>query len=204
MAFKPTDLILVMGQRGCGKSYLARGLQKMWPRRIIIDSLFEYGPEDGHLVSNFQDFSNYLVERKSDGRDFVLIYQFEPESTVSEVEFEQLVRCSYYFGNVQLVIEEVQLYSTPHSLPQWLKTALLTGRHQNLSMMFTSQRPGEIHKTIISQCAHIFVGKIVEGNDLRYVSYFLGKDFERLPSLPDRKFLYRDETGLVKEISNEI
>lgn len=176
----------------------------MWPRRIIIDSLFEYGPDDGHVVSTFEEFSKYLIERKSDGSDFVLIYQFEPESNVSQVEFDEIVRVAYYFGNVQLVIEEVQLYSTPHSLPKWLKQALLTGRHQNMSLLFTSQRPGEIHKTIISQCAHIFCGKIVEGNDLRYTSYFLGNDSEKLPLLADRKFLYRDETGLVKEISNDI
>lgn len=203
MAFKNTDCVLVIGQRGCGKSYLARGLQKMWPRRIIIDSLSEYSDKDGVQVFSFQEYSDFLIQRKADGADFVLIYQFDPETRLSEVEFEELLRVAFYFGNIQLVIEEVQLYSTPHHLPHWLKKCLLVGRHQNLSLMFTSQRPGEINKTIISQCAHIFVGKIVEGNDLRYVSYFLGDQADKLPSLPDRRFIYRDETGLIKEIGNE-
>jgi DNA helicase HerA-like ATPase len=112
------------------------------------------------------------------------------------------MRVCYYFGHIQVVVEEVQLYSSPHTLSKWLKNCLLTGRHKGLSLLFTTQRPGELNKTILSQCSHIFCGQIVEGNDLRYVSSFLNEDSKRLSGLPPRRFLYFSDDG-IKEISNE-
>lgn len=198
----PTDCLLVMGRRGCGKSYLAQRLQKLWPRRVIIDSLDEY--RDGDIVSNFEDFTEKLIEyRKKQLKEFELIYQFDPENDLSADEFNEILRVLFHFSNIQIVIEEVQLYSTPTMLPKWLKHCLLIGRHRNLSLLFTSQRPGQINKTIISQCAHIFCGQIFEGNDLKYVSNFLNQSTEKLINLPDRKFLYFSKDG-IREISNNI
>lgn len=193
-----TDCILVMGRRGCGKSYLAKKLQNLWPRRIIIDSLSEYS---GETTSSFDIFCEKLAAKKNQ-KEFSLIFQFNPESDDAEIVFNELLRVCYYCENVQIVIEEVQLYSTPHFLPHWLKQCLLTGRHKNLSLLFTSQRPGEINKTIVSQCSHIFCGQIIEGNDLRYVSSFLNQDAQRLSGLPKRRFLYFSEEG-VKEVNND-
>lgn len=197
-----TDCAIVMGQRGCGKSYLAKGFQSLWPRRIIIDSLNEY--REGTIVHNFPDFADTLLHFQQSGqKEFELVYQFDFDSHMSESEFNEIIRLCYYLGNVQIVIEEVQLYSSPHSLPRNLKNALLTGRHQNISLLFTSQRPGEVNKTIISQCSHIFVGRISEGNDLNYLSKILNQDSERLISLPDRQFLYFSKNG-VQQISNDV
>jgi energy-coupling factor transporter ATP-binding protein EcfA2 len=198
--FKSDDCILIMGQRGCGKSHLARNLQKMYPRKIILDTLADYS--EGEIVHSFSEFADALTRHHSSGDDFTLIYKFHPESEASVEEFDEIMRLSYYFGNVQVVIEEVHNFSSPHVLPHWLKQCLLTGRHQNVSLMITTQRPGELNKTILSQCAHIFCGKLVEGNDLRYISAFLGTDAKRLVSLPNRQFLYFSENG-VQQISND-
>ena len=189
-----------MGQRGCGKSYLAQGIQKIWPRRIILDTLSDYN--EGEVVHSFHEFAERLQHFHSEKNDFTLIYKFDPESDLSAEEFEEILRLSYYFGNVQIVIEEIHNFSSPHVLPKWLKNCLLTGRHQNVSLLVTTQRPGELNKTILSQCGHIFVGKIVEGNDLRYISAFLRQDANRLVSLPERRFLYFSKNG-VQEISND-
>ncbi len=199
----PTDCILIMGQRNCGKSYLCKKIQNLWPKRVILDSLGEYEGRESETCHSFHEFTQKLTEFKSlNLQEFTLIYQFDPESPVSQTEFDQIMRVCYYFGNIQIVIEEIQLYSSPHSLPHWLKQNLLIGRHQNLSLIFTSQRPGEVNKTIISQCSHIFVGKIVEGNDLNYLKSILGQQIQRLTTIEKRKFLYYSEAG-IQEISNE-
>lgn len=199
---KSTDCILIMGRRGCGKSYLSKKIQSVWPRRIIIDSLGEY--TEGEHVFNFLEFSDKLKYFKSNQiNQFEVVYQFDPENELSEEEFNQILRIAYYLGNVQIVIEEIQLYSSPHKMPRWLKNCLLTGRHQNLSLLFTTQRPGELNKTIFSQCSHIFCGQINEGNDLRYISSILGAEIQKLPSLPERQFIYFSDEG-VKQISNDL
>jgi len=190
-----------MGQRGCGKSFLAKRVQSLWPRRVVIDSLNEY--TEGTIVHNFRDFADMLYHFKEvDQKEFVLVYQFNFESHISESEFNEIIRVCYYFANIQIVIEEVQLYSSTHNLPKNLKNALLTGRHQNISLLFTSQRPGEVNKTIISQCSHSFIGLTKEGNDLNYLKNTLGNEVLKASNLPARRFLYFSENG-VSEISND-
>lgn len=198
---KSDQCLLVMGRRGCGKSFLAKRLQTLWPRRVIIDSLNEY--TDGIKVRSFDAFCAEMYElKRSKQKKFTLVFQFDPEHDLNHEIFDQIMRVCYYFGHIQVVVEEVQLYSSPHTLSKWLKNCLLTGRHKGLSLLFTTQRPGELNKTILSQCSHIFCGQIVEGNDLRYVSSFLNEDSKRLSALPPRRFLYFSDDG-IKEISNE-
>jgi energy-coupling factor transporter ATP-binding protein EcfA2 len=202
MSFKATDCILIMGQRGCGKSHLCKNLQKMWPKRVIIDTLGEY-PDEGETCYSFHEFTRKIQELHSLKQEsFTLVIQFDPESEVSDTEFNEILRICYYFGNIQLVIEEIQTFSTPHNLPHWLKQCLLKGRHKNLSLIFTTQRPGELNKTILSQCSHIFCGRIFETNDLNYVKSIFKNNSEELINIENRKFLYFSENG-VKKISND-
>lgn len=200
---KATDCILVMGRRGCGKSYLAKKLQELWPRRFIFDPLLEY--QDNELsVYSFHEFCEIISRLKAENKEqFELIIKFDVESEVSISEFNEMLRLCYYFGNAQIVIEEIQNFSSPHDLPHWLRNCLLTGRHQNIALLFTTQRPGELNKTILSQCSHIFCGSIVEGNDLRYISGFLRQDAQKLINLPDRRFIYFGPHG-ISEINNDL
>lgn len=196
-----TDCVLILGQRKCGKSFLAKNLQKLWPRKVIIDTLNEY--TEGDIVYSFNDFSDKLLQfKKQKVENFTLVFQFDPENTASDVEFNELMRLCYYFGNLLVIVEEVHLHSSPYQLPHWLQKNLLVGRHQNIALMITSQRPANVHKTIVSQCSHIFVGKIIEGNDLRYLAPMLNQNTEKLVSIPERRFLYFNN-GKVIEISND-
>lgn len=199
---KGTDCLLVMGRRGCGKSYLAKRLQELWPRKVIFDSLHEY-QDECERANSFLEFCEIIARLKSASPDrFTLVVNFDIESEHSQSEFDQMLRLCYYYGNIQVIIEEVQNFSSPHNLPHWLKNCLLTGRHQNLSLLFTTQRPGELNKTILSQCSHIFCGSLIEGNDLRYISAFLRQDSQRLVQLPEREFLYFSSEG-IKQITND-
>lgn len=206
--FTATTCVFIMGMRGCGKSFLCKTLQKIWPRRVILDPMHEYTDLNGKpifpgaiVVRSFEEFGRELIKLEK-SKNFVLIFQFDENNRNAEQEFEEICRLIYYFGNIQFVIEEVQLYSTTHLIPHWLKNLLMTGRHQGISLLFTSQRPGQINKNIFSQCEHIFCGQIIEGNDLRYISNFLNQNAKKLTNLPARKFLWRSPNG-VKLISND-
>lgn len=190
-----------MGRSGCGKSYLCRNLQLMWPRRVIIDTLGEYNDER-EKFNSFKAISDRLIVASRENHDeFTLVYQFNPENENADDLFNELIRILYYFGNILIVIEEVQLYSNPHFLPHWLRNTLLTGRHRNVGLIFTSQRPGEVNKTIVSQCRHLFCGNLIDKNDINYVSAFLNKSSNKLINLKDRKFIYRGPNG-VSEVEN--
>jgi len=187
--FNSTDVFLCLGQKGCGKSYLARKIQSAYPRVVIFDTLQEYDDED--MVFNFHDFSDRLLSyEREKTQNFRLVYQFDPESDAHSAEFNEAMRVLYYRGDVQIVIEECQNFASVHSMPKWLNRAILTGRHQNLSMVFTTQRPGELNKSLLSQCKHVFTGNLFEKNDIEYSRAYLGQDAYTLINLKPREFLY--------------
>lgn len=208
--FKLTDCISILGSRGCGKSFLCKNVQRVFPKVVVIDTLKEYTPEEeakrgGVIFDNFEVFAEALFEAKSKRKKrFRFIFQFDVEEENKELIFDQLLRVLYKCGNLMIVIEEVQLHATTHKLPFWFKNCLLTGRHQNLSIAITTQRPGELNKTILSQCNHIFAGQMHEKNDLKYVSNFLGTDSEKLSNLEKRKFLYWRPGEKILIVSNNL
>lgn len=196
--FKSYDKTLILGQSGCGKSYLGRIVQKIWPRRVIIDCLNEYS--DYPKTDIYDDFGAIAdrlaaLERKK-SKEYALVFQFDPEQKDTDAIFDQLIRVLYYMGNVLVVIEEIQEYCTPHKMPHWLRKSLLTGRHQNMALLFTTQRPALLNKTIVSQSAHIFCGRLNDKNDINYVSSFLNSESNKLAELKIRNFIYLNPEGI--------
>ena len=202
--FRSTDVILALGRRGCGKSFLAKNIQKIHPRRIIFDTVNEYSKDSNNsVVYNFNEFADAIL-RNEDRNEFEIIFQFDPEEDNPELIFDQALKVLYYRRDVLIVIEEVQTFSSPHYLGKWLRNCLLKGRHQNLALLFTTQRPGELHKTILSQCSHIFAGQIHETNDLNYISKFIGVNSEKLINLKKEYFLLFSPGEEIKLVHNSL
>ena len=192
-----------MGRRGCGKSTLAKKIQDAFPRQIIIDTLHEY--EEGEIFYEFNEFADRIGElAKTNSDQYKLVLQLAHDDELAIDTFEQCIRLAHELGNCLIIIEEVQLFSSHHKLPSQLKNVLLVGRHQNIGLMFTSQRAGEVHKTILSQCGHIFVGQMHEKNDVSYLKSFFGESAEQLPNLPVHEFIYFQSTGLITRVKNKI
>lgn len=202
MGLKSTDVFLSLGRRGSGKSYLAKKIASVYPRRVIFDSLGEFSDEHGDVVLNFDEFCQKIRDTEH-SRSFTIIFQFDPESESHVSEFNQALRILWHRGNVLILIEEIQLYSSPHSMCLWLQNCLLTGRHRNIGLIFTTQRPGECHKTIISQANHVFCGSLHEKNDIEYTRSILGSKSYELSSLPERQFLYFRPGQEIIQINND-
>lgn len=197
-----TDVFLCLGRRGSGKSYLARRIQDSYPRKIIFDPLCEYSSADGIVVESFEEFSAEVL-RTEDAATFTLIYQFDLEKEDHVPEFNQALRVLWHRGNVFVVVEEVQMLSSPHQLPLWLDRQLFTGRHRNVGLMFTTQRPGACHKAIISQANHVFCGSMHEKNDIEYVRSVLHDRAFELSTFPVRQFLYFRPGEIIQHIDND-
>ncbi len=201
--FSSSDVFLCLGRRKSGKSHLARKLSHAYPRKVIFDTLGEYSDRDGLLCSSFEEFSKNLIATERDS-EFTLIYQFDIEKDQNVVEFNEALRCLFYRGNLLILVEEIQNFSSPHSMCLWLKNSLLIGRHRNLALLFTTQRPGECHKTIVSQANHVFCGSLHEKNDLEYVRTVLGDHAYRLINIPERQFLYFQPGKSLQHIDNDL
>lgn len=188
--FQPTDKIAIIGTSGCGKTILSRKIQTAWPRQVIIDPMSEFN--DGEVVNSFSAFAAKMREfKQKDVQKFRLIFRFDPEIEDDDgAIFNSVLRVCYAFKKIQVIIEEVQLLTSTHTLPQYLKNCLFRGRHQGLSLIFVTQRPGALNKNILSQCQHVFCGQLHEKNDVDYLSSFLRENSENLLNMEKGKFVY--------------
>lgn len=206
MKFSATDCFAIFGTRGTGKSHLARMINDIYPRSVIIDPAKDWTKAglDAEIVTTFDQFANKLTQYKNNGLNkFRIIFQFHPDEQNKEEQLNHVLRLCFHFKNIQVVIDEVQLFSNPHYLPKYLENCLFVGRHEGLSIMAITQRPARINKSILSQSAHVFCGQLHDKNDLKAVGNFLNEDSEKLVSLPKRNFYYfSPETGK-KIISTE-
>ena len=72
MRFVSTDKFLFIGRSGTGKTYLCKQIQKIFPRRVIFDSMGEYTEKDFKnndnffIISNFTEFTNTISFIKDD------------------------------------------------------------------------------------------------------------------------------------------
>lgn len=201
--FVSTDCTVILGQRGSGKTYLGKMLQSAWPRRVVIDLTDEYD-HDQDTVWTFDEFCEKLeFHDKEKSENFKIIFKSDPENSISEGIFNEIMRLCYYKGNLLIVIEEIQEYCTPHEIPSWLRQCYLTGRHQNIAILCTSQRPAYVNKTVVALSDHKFFGRCSEANDLRYIASIIDtENAQKLRNLQNRNFFHYSKDG-VKLISTE-
>lgn len=208
MTFGPTDKIAIFGRSGCGKSTLQTAITSCYPRLIVIDRMREHSSGD-FITSNFEDYARFLTQMiQTNQPRFKLVYQFDIECLTDQQEmfFEQALRLAYRYGqvtgnNLCLSVEEVQFFAPPTYIPHWLKECVLTGRHANLAVVVSSQRPAAVHKDLVSQSSHLYVGQLFEMRDMEYLRHTIGEAAFQAKELPQGEFLHYS-LGQVRRVSN--
>jgi ABC-type dipeptide/oligopeptide/nickel transport system ATPase component len=174
---KDKKITLAIGKSGSGKSYLVHKLIQGKRRLIIFDTMAEY--TEGVVFDDKRKFLEYWKHcaRKS----FRLIYQplDDPEE-----EIDDIAELVYHLGNVTFVIEEVTAYTRPNQISRQLAHCIQRGRHKNIELIGTTQRPYGLHRLLTSQCRDIYVFNTNEPRDRDYLRTLLGQDMEaKLESL---------------------
>lgn len=189
-SFKQTDKILILGRSGCGKSFLGKKIQQAFPRLVIFDITDEY-PADQNTIRTFDEFTNFARHAGSLPR-FKKVVKFSDELNQEQLQatFDAMLKILFTIGDMTIVIEEIQEYCSTHKLPEYLWKSMTRGRHRNLGFIITTQRPGQLHKTVLSQSTHVITGNLIDKNDVTTVATFLGRDSKEVSSLRDREFLW--------------
>lgn len=186
-----TDCVTVLGTRGTGKSSLARRISEIWPRVVIIDPVMDWKGTPEETATDFSQFSEKMNKLKNENtKKFKLIFRFNPETENKEGVFNHVLRLCFHFKNIQVVIDEIQLFSTPQYIPEHLKNLLFIGRHNGISVICITQRPGQLNKSILAQSLHVFCGQLHERNDLRVVSDFINTSQEQIINLKKGSFFH--------------
>lgn len=167
-------VILVIGKRGTGKSYLVDKLINNCTRLIVYDPQSEY---DGGVVfdlDHYQDFIRFLFRYHK--ANFRIIYRpINPEA-----EIDDIAKLVFALGNLTLVVEEIEAYCSSHSINMNLMAILARGRHKNIDLIGVTQRPFGIHRYLTSQAKTAYVFRTNEPADRDYLKNLLGSEIEPL------------------------
>lgn len=174
----------VLGQRGTGKTTWVKKELCSLPRWILWDTLGEYSgaPIVKARADLFQE-----VEDWGDGGVHRVIFNCLEDNEMEALSFT--CRLCEALGNVTLIIEEVDSYATPTIIPPDLRRLLKIGRHYHVGMIFISRRPAEINRLITSQTRRFVCFRLIEPNDLRYLSSVIGSLSEDVKALADLHFV---------------
>lgn len=189
MGFHVTDHFCFIGSTGCGKSTLAREINKLYPRSIIIDPVSDW---DGDFIfTDFNNFADKLINLKNNNsKAFRIVLRFNSDQKNKKLILDQALRLAINYKNLQFITDEVQLFTGPHNLPHYLLESMTTGRHHGLSMVNISQSPSLLNKMLLKQSKHVFCGQLHERNDINTVSDFISVDRQELINLQKGYFLY--------------
>lgn len=194
MILGPTDVTVILGQRGCGKSWLGKALASCYPRLVVIDRMREWNEDDADLCTDSFDVFTDFLRANLGARSYRVVFQFDVEATRKNETFSEVIRCSYYASRLGLglciLIEEVHHFASPYFTDPWLFEAIMTGRHAGLAVIASSQRPASVSKALISQASHVFAGRLFEKRDTLYLRECIGNDALAVNTFPVRQFLH--------------
>ena len=172
---KVSDISIIVGQRGSGKTQLAKHLAKQYLSKSIDIWIYDVNNEYLDLEIRYTISS---------------VHRYIPKDVGDIEEFEDFIWKAWRHKRIVVLIEEADLYANPHSIPRAFKNLVARGRHRKIGMILITRRIASMHKYPCSQAKHFFIFRTILPNDIKYLKEFIGDKAEELPNLPDYHFLY--------------
>jgi hypothetical protein len=190
----------ICGRKGTGKSVVARRILQREARVFIADQMFEHTWVPQHNtfdgLDEVEDFFDW-----ADGQQHCC-GSYIPQGDLKG-EIEELCEIVYAAGKVVFGIEEIASLCGPNWLPPALSRITRLGRHQSLSVVYTTQRAGEISRALTAATDIFVLFHCAEPRDLAAIAERCGnKTAERVSNLALHNFVIFDVVER-KEISFE-
>jgi len=177
-----TNVTLVFGIRGTGKSYFVKHhLLPQYDRRIIYDTQSEY--TDGIIFEDFEGLKDFWAKQYD--KPFKIIFR-----PIKHDNFLQLCDLVYLCGNMAFIIEELDLTAGTFDNDTEFLSLIKRGRHRNVDIIGISQRPFGINRNITSQAKEIYSFAQLEPRDIDYLRYYLGESAILIKELKKFHFYY--------------
>ena len=177
----------ILGKTGFGKSYLTNKLIKKIKRKIIVDphAQFEGKYFDCYSLEQF-------IEQVENKEKFSVNCIFEDIS-----DYERLFFLLWHLSDYLLIIDEVTIFATNYNIDTNLLKILTRGRLKNISVLWNTQRPGLINRTLTSQ-AYVLISFRL--NDIRDLAYLNLDKTEKQELIDLKKYTYKIIYGKKDEI----
>jgi hypothetical protein len=179
-----SDRLLLTGQTGSGKSFMARHLARNIPRLICLDPKGTM-PEDGW--DTLEDWSEKGARKLAAGKAVRLrVPPHGPEIDAAEVSryWEPFFLAAYYARDCTVYIDEMYGVSPPGRAPTPSLTSLYTrGRGLGIGIWAATQRPVWLPLFALSESTWFFCFRLLLEQDRVRMSQMMGPNV--LEPVPD-------------------
>lgn len=164
---RPTDVIVIAGKRGGGKTTLAKILlaQSIPYKRLVVFDVMKQYAGMGLVCKNSTDLRLAMQYREPR-----IIFQ---PVNVSIDASELMFLLAYTYRDYFLVIEEADRIAYTHFIGKNHSQILDLGRHHGNGLMELSRKVNRLHSLPSSQATHFFIFKTFLPADIKYLEDFL-------------------------------
>lgn len=181
MKIASNERVVIFGTTQSGKSTLFRYLVRLYKRVIVYDPMHQHNAL-GRIVHN----PDLLLAAFREHNKVV----FQPnEDTLAN--FEQVCKLCLGLSNFLFAVEEAHYYARKTFLPPKFGQLLKTGANRGIGVVAISQRPAELHNTVISLAAHRVSFILDMQSDIEVLHDYFGELALKLPQLPPYFFIHK-------------
>lgn len=166
---------IILGQKGSGKTTLARILFKKLDRVVSCDPMNQFF--GGNIFYSFPEFVSQFNQLYEIGK-FKVICKFTRDEDYSNL-FDFLF--DYY--NYTLIIDEIDKFASSYNIEPGLKRIISYGRNHSINLIGVSRRPYEINRTLSAGVDIIYSFRQTELRDLEYMEKNFGIPPDKLKTL---------------------
>ena len=176
-----SEVALYLGRRGTGKSHRMDRDRREWPRCLLFDSIGESTYDRMERIGSFGRLCQRLAE---DPPCFQIAYRGYDSELPREVDFDRFCRAAYCSSDLLVIVEEADLFCTPHKIREPFQQIIETGRHREISLWVATRHAGRLHMNLRSQANRIVTFRQIEPRHLKWIEEAVGPELaERLPHL---------------------
>jgi hypothetical protein len=137
--------------------------------------------ESGFIVYSPLEMAKYI---RNNSRFKVV---FRP---IEEVDFDAACLIARKKGNLNLHLEEINNYCSPHGIRDELRKCHLQGRHARLNIFYTTQRFSECHRSVTAMTDYFALFRTCEPIDIDAIEKRFGYHVaERVRKLDDLQYV---------------
>jgi len=169
---KTTDIVIVIGRKGSGKSYLIKHLfLPQFGSFVIDDHVME------RTRNEYADFgyrARYIAEIMSKPR--VNFYDREKDDNSFARIWEAVKAHSVKFGDTLFVIDEAHIHFSKKSLATAQKEILHENRHYGTGIILASQRIYDINPIAYKQADYIILFYTREPREIEFIRKYISSE----------------------------